>query len=105
MATNKIQDGNRITATAVSDVSSGQFVIFGALFGVAITSAKQGQEFVFEIGGAWEFELEGAIGDTVYHADGSLTLTSEDADGVAGVLIGANQVLLNSSFGDAGGGD
>lgn len=53
MATNYIQEGDRIKFTAAADVSSGDLVVIGTLLGVALTDVANGAEGEAKIKGVF----------------------------------------------------
>ncbi|GEO80965.1 DUF2190 family protein [Pararhodospirillum oryzae] len=54
MATNFVQDGHIVTITApAGGVSSGDGILVGALFGVALTDAAEGEAVNVQLSGAW----------------------------------------------------
>ena len=100
MATNFIQSGHAVDVTAPADVTSGDFMVLGSMFGVAAHDASSGSRLTIYVGGVWQFPgLTGGAGTAVYH-DGS-SLTTSDGGGSntkAGVLIADGEVRLNDSF-------
>ncbi|WP_422460253.1 DUF2190 family protein [Endozoicomonas sp. ALB115] len=54
MARNKIQEGRLITVIATGAITSGQGVLTGALFGVAMTDAATGEAFEKDTCGVYE---------------------------------------------------
>lgn len=78
---NYVQRGHVVTVTAPAAVSSGDFVVVGALYGVAATDAVQDAEVEIALEGVFEFPVTGlSQGDVVYwDADpGELTATATD---------------------------
>jgi len=106
-----IKPGNVLTCVAPSGgVVSGTFVMIGSIFGVAATSADEGDEFELQTGGCYELAKVSAeawvVGDPIYwDADpGIITKVATDNTKV-GVAItaaanpsGSGEVRLNSSF-------
>jgi len=70
MAKNFIHDGRRPVMTApTGGVTSGDLVVIGAVFGVALTSAAAGAQFTLAVGGVWTLpKASGAVtaGAAVY---------------------------------------
>jgi predicted RecA/RadA family phage recombinase len=88
---NYVQKGDVVTVTAPAAVSPGDFVVVGALFGVATTDAAQDAEVEIALKGVFELPLTGASqGDVVYYYDGDLTLdaTHGDSPAVANERVG-----------------
>lgn len=50
MATNITQDGGRLTVVAPAAVSSGDLVLVGTMFGIALTDAASGANVVIQTG-------------------------------------------------------
>lgn len=100
MATNFVQPGNAVDLTAPAEISSGDFVVVGDLFGVAAHGAASGQPVTVHLGGVWQFPgITGSAGAGVYHDGSSLTLADGGgANTKAGVLLSNGQVRLNGSF-------
>ena len=71
MARNFLQPGKVLTVVATGDVASGSFQVVGAIFGVATTSAKAGQEYELETGGVFTLAKTAgtawAMGDALYY--------------------------------------
>lgn len=53
MAKTFLQDGDRITVTAPAPLASGDGVIVGALFGVALADAETGAAVTLQTTGVW----------------------------------------------------
>ena len=53
MAKTFLQGGDRLAVTAPAAVSSGDGVLVGALFGVALTDAAEGADVVVQTKGVW----------------------------------------------------
>lgn len=81
---NFIQPGNVITLTAPANVSSGDFVLVGALFGVAARDALSGDPVECRTEGVFELPKAAALaineGDALYWdtADGNFNKTAAD---------------------------
>lgn len=78
---NFIQKGDVVTVTAPAAVSSGDFVVVGALAGVAATDAAQDAEVEIALKGVFELPVSGlSQGDVVYWdaTPGVLTGTATD---------------------------
>lgn len=115
MAKNFVSQGQNLTLVAAAAVSSGDFVVKGDTFGVALTNAVIGEEFTLATGRVWDLPKDSALagteGDGVYHDGTALTLDADDGGDPAvpylkvGVLaadaVDGNtscKVRLNSSF-------
>ena len=99
MAKNFIQPGNTLTLTAPSDVSSGDGVLVGTIFGIAAGAAVSGAEFEAMTEGVFEMtKATGAItqGAKVYWDNTNKNVTTT---ATANTLIGAATVAAAS--GDA----
>jgi predicted RecA/RadA family phage recombinase len=78
---NFIQKGDVVTVIAPDAVSSGDFVVVGALHGVAATDAEQDDEVEIALKGVFELPITGlSQGDIVYWdaTPGALTATATD---------------------------
>lgn len=106
---NFVQPGKVLTVTAVAAVKSGEFVKVGAIFGVAATDAKIGQEFELQTGEVFDLPKTSAqawvVGDVIYAtATGVMTTVSTDntkvgvAVAVAANPSGTGRVRLNDNF-------
>lgn len=98
MATNYIQDGDNLTVPAPANVSSGDGVKVGVLFGVASTDALSGEDVVIATKGVYELPKTSAqawtVGAAIYWT-GSAATTATTA---GNVLIGvAAAVAANPS--------
>lgn len=111
MARNAVHDGQRIPAVAPSGgVTSGQIVVYGTMFGVALATVAQGATYELELGGVWDFTKATsdtfAVGAAVYWdataKKVTSTTTSNTKVGVATVAAaGADataRVRLNDAF-------
>ncbi len=110
MARNFIQPGKVLTVVATGVVASGSFQAVGAIFGVATTSAKAGEEYELATGGVYELAktpgTAWAMGDVLYFdaATKSFTKTagSNTKVGVAAQSAtsasGLGMVRLNDNF-------
>lgn len=115
MATNHIQPGNNLTFTATAAVSSGQFLVSGALFGVALHDAAIGEPVTIKTGGVWALPKVSADEPTQHQAaywNGTAVTTDADDGGSPatdyvkiGIFLDAlsagstsAEVRLNSSF-------
>lgn len=94
---NYIQSGDVITVAAPADVSSGDFVAIGALFGVAQASAMAGEDVALATRGVFQLPVINAaaiqIGAKVYMAtDGVLDIEPTDGGdpAVAHELVGVS---------------
>lgn len=104
---NFVQPGVDITVPAPSDVSSGDFVVVGNLFGVAATSAKAGEQVVIATGGVWSLPKVSnqawTVGAKIYATSGGIMTTVPDGNLYVGVAVeaaanpsGFGKVRLNS---------
>lgn len=86
---NFVQAGDTLTFTAADAVVSGQGVLQGALFGVAVTSASAGQDFEARVVGVFELpKAAGALtkGQKVYWSTANANVTGT---ATGNTLIGA----------------
>ena len=108
---NFIQPGKVLTAVApAGGVTSGGFYVFGALFGVASTSADEGAEFELALGGVYEVGKVAAqawsFGEAIYYDSGADLMTTVPTGntkvGVAAADAanpsGLSKVRLNEAF-------
>jgi predicted RecA/RadA family phage recombinase len=107
---NHVKPGVMVTLVAgAGGVQSGQLVFAGSIFGVAATSAAEGEEFEVHTGDVWELPKTAAeawvVGDKIYAtAAGICTKTSSGnthvgtAAFVAANPSGTGKVRLNASF-------
>lgn len=107
---NFIQPGKVLTAVApTGGVSSGEFVKIGSVFGIAATTAAEGEEFELALGGVYEMPKTSAqawtFGQAIYaDASGIATTVSTDNTkiGVAAAAAanpsGSGLVRLNDNF-------
>lgn len=80
---NFVQSGDVVTVAAPADVSSGQFVAVGALYGVAQADAKSGEDVALATKGVFELPVANgsavSVGDRIYvAADGALDAEATD---------------------------
>ncbi|MCH4539073.1 DUF2190 family protein [Ochrobactrum sp. A-1] len=106
---NFIQPGNFITIVAAAAVASGSLVVAGKIFGIAATSAANGEEFELALGGVYELPKTSAqawaVGAEIYaDANGIATTVSTDNTKI-GVAVeaaanpsGVGRVRLNNNF-------
>jgi predicted RecA/RadA family phage recombinase len=108
MAKNFIQRGENITVIAAALAASGDLVVMGSLFGVALHGAAANEELTLKTGGVFELPKttadEPEVGDPAYWDGSEITTVSTDNTAV-GVFVegGVNgdvvcRVRLNSSF-------
>lgn len=110
MATNYIQAGDNITLPAPADVSSGDGVLVGSLFGIATVDALSGADVVLATRGVYTLPKTSAqawtVGVKVYwdNANGVAT-TASSGNTLIGVAVAAaanpsatGDVRLNGSF-------
>jgi predicted RecA/RadA family phage recombinase len=108
---NHVKTGGMLTAIApVNGVVSGAFVIVGAAFGIAATSALEGEEYELKLGEIWELPKTSAqawtLGAAIYwDAANSVATTTSSGNTKIGVAaaVAANPsatgiVRLNSNF-------
>lgn len=110
MATNYVQEGRAVVVPAPAAVASGEGVLVGSLFGVAIDAAANGADVVLQLEGAFTLpKTTGqawAVGVKLYWASGAgeatTTATSNTLIGVAieaaGTADTSGTVRLNGSF-------
>lgn len=110
MGTNFIQPGDNLTLTAAAAVASGEVVVQGSLFGIALTSAKTGEKVDVATGRVWLLPKVAAnaftAGSPVYYAPGTRLATAAASGNIKiGVAIeaapadsAAVKVRLNASF-------
>ncbi|MTI13358.1 DUF2190 family protein [Sansalvadorimonas verongulae] len=100
MAGNKIQEGRFLTVIATAAVLSGQGVMVGDLFGVAMGDAAIGEEFEIDTAGVYELPKDTSQdigqGDKVYWA-ASGSVTSEAA---SNTLIGCAAYAAGNGVAD-----
>ena len=110
MAKNFIQRGDNITVLAAALAASGDLIVMGSLFGVALHDAAANEELTLKTGGVWEFPKTTAdepdVGAPAYFdaAESEITTVATDNTKV-GVFpeAGANgdttcRVRLNDAF-------
>lgn len=108
MATNYIQPGDNVTVPAPADVSSGDLVEVGDLFGIASTDALSGADVVLATGGVYTLPKTSAqawtVGAKIYWT-GTAATTTASGNTLVGVAmaVAANPsstgiVRLNPSF-------
>jgi predicted RecA/RadA family phage recombinase len=110
---NFIKPGKVLTMIApAGGVTSGELVFIGSIFGIAATSAAEGEEFELSTGGVWELPKTAAeawtVGAKVYWDATNAVATSADGAGankqigvataVAANPSGIGDVRLNSNF-------
>jgi len=86
---NYVQDGDAITFTAAANVTAGDGVLQGALFGVATTNAVMGEDFIALVEGVFDLPKgTGAItkGAKVYWNANAAQITTT---ATGNTLIGA----------------
>ena len=94
MAKNFVQRGDYVTMIAPSGgVKSGDPVLIGATFGVAMTDALEGAEFETAVTGVWDLPSAGAIGAgaAVYYDVSEKKITATSTGNIlVGVCLIAN---------------
>lgn len=79
MAKNYKQPGKTLDIPAPADVKSGDGVLIGKMFGVAQTTAKQGEMVAIDREGVWDLPKTAAqawgIGDVLYWTGTEVTTT------------------------------
>ncbi len=108
---NHVKPGLVMTLVApAGGVLSGQLVFAGALFGVAGSSAAEGEEFEAHTGEVWELPKvageDWAVGDVIFANPAGICSKSADGNAKVGVAAypaanpsGLGKVRLNPSFG------
>ena len=99
MATNFIQDGDVLTLAAPAALSSGDPVLVGSIFGIAITDAESGADVAIATTGVWSLPKVSAqawtLGAPIYWAAGAGNATTVST---ANTFIGyATAVAVNPS--------
>jgi len=93
MATNYIQPGDTITVEAPAAVSSGEGVLKGLIFGVAITDAGSGADVAIQTTGVWRLAKTSAqawnVGVAIYWDDDNTRCTTSDTGVPIGVAVAA----------------
>ncbi|MEG9884411.1 MAG: DUF2190 family protein [Hyphomicrobiales bacterium] len=100
---NYVQPGNTVTLPAPYDVTSGDGLLVGALFGVASANAAKGTRVETNLTGVFELKTDGAlsVGDKAYWNDAKKAVTKTAASNtVIGVAVSnstgnAAQIRLN----------
>lgn len=107
---NYVQPGKVLTMVAPSGgVVSGGFVKIGAIFGVAATTAAQGEKFELYTGDVFNLTKTSAeawaVGDVIYATSGGVMTTVSSANTKVGVAVlaaanpsGIGRVRLNHDF-------
>lgn len=89
MATNYIQEGKALNYTAGADITSGQFVLMGAIGGVAKTAIANGKVGAVHISGVFSVpKASGAVtqGQKLYwNSDNSNLTTTASGNTIVGV--------------------
>ena len=110
MAKNFVQRGENITVLAAAATASGDLVVMGSLFGVALHDAAANEELTLKTGNVWEFPKTSADTPTVGAAaywDGDVSeMTTVATDNTwVGVFVEATvagdtvcRVRLNDAF-------
>lgn len=91
---NYIQMGSYLTVPAPADVSSGDGVVVGSIFGIASIDALTGENVSIATEGVYSMPKVGAddfsVGETVYFDDAAGLMTETPTDNVAvGVAVEA----------------
>lgn len=93
-----LSDGINVTVAAPAAKSSGDGVLVGAIFGIAITDAENGADVAIRTTGICELAKVGSqawsVGDKVYWDDGNDRCTSTATDG--DLLIGTAAEAVGS---------
>ncbi|MDS9468609.1 DUF2190 family protein [Paracoccus sp. MBLB3053] len=107
---NYIQPGNQVSIPAPADVSSGQGVLAGSLFGVAVHDAATGADLELALKGAYRMaKATGAVwtvGARLYWDDTAKAVTvTANTNKLIGVALAAagsadtaGEVLLTAAF-------
>jgi predicted RecA/RadA family phage recombinase len=107
---NHVKPGVMVTLVAgAGGVQSGQLVFAGSIFGVAATSAAEGEEFEAHTGDVWELPKTAAeawgVGDVIYATAAGITTKTSSGNTKVGVAAfaalnpsGTGKVRLNPAF-------
>ena len=109
---NFIQHGNAVDITAGADISSGDGVLVGSMFGVAAGDIANGEDGTINLSGVYDLPKIGSqawtVGALVYWDDSNSRCTTVATDntliGVAVAAVGSGasdttgRVRLNGSF-------
>jgi len=111
MATNYVSDGDRLVVTAPANVSSGDGIFVGSIFGVCIHDALSGEDVVIQLNGVWTLPKLSTdvwtVGELVYwdvsDAEATTTTTTDTVQIGVATAAAANptttgQVRLNGTF-------
>ncbi|SEF44088.1 Predicted phage recombinase, RecA/RadA family [Alcanivorax sp. DSM 26293] len=110
MAKNFIQRGDNITVIAAALAASGDLIVMGSLFGVALHDAAANEELTLKTGGVWELPKTSAdtpaVGADAYWDDAAGEITTVSTDNTkVGVFVEAAaggetvcRVRLNDAF-------
>lgn len=97
MASNFLQDGEVLPLTMPDDVSSGDGVQVGTIFGVAMNDYASGDTGQVAVCGVWSLPKTGAQawaeGDKVYWDDNNMRC---DSDSTVGMLIGVATAVADN---------
>lgn len=101
---NFISVGNTLTVIAASDLTSGQGLLTGTLFGVVANSALTGAEAVVNIGGVYDLPKAASqawtVGARVYWDDTNKVCTTTAS---GNTLIGCAVLAVGSGAGETTG--
>jgi predicted RecA/RadA family phage recombinase len=102
---NFVQEGARLVVAAPAAKTSGDGVMVGAIFGVAITDAANGADVAIQTTGVVTLPKVGSqawtVGERVYWDDGNGRCTTTVADG--DVFVGVATAAVGSGAGDTTG--
>jgi predicted RecA/RadA family phage recombinase len=91
MASNYIQPGDTIIVPATEDTVSGDGVLVGNIFGVAINDAGSGDDVPIKTTGVWRLPKVSAqawtVGQVIYWDDGNDRCTTADTNVAIGVAV------------------
>jgi predicted RecA/RadA family phage recombinase len=98
---NFVQHGDTLTVIAPAAVGSGEGVLVGSIFGVAVTAAAGGADVPIKTTGVFDLpkigSQEWSAGDLVYWDNANKRCTTVDT---GNVLIGAAVAPVSDSAGD-----
>lgn len=109
MAKNYLQPGSTITLTAPYDVSSGDGLIVGSIFGVAAGDALSGEPVETAVTGVWTLKKTSALaiaaGDLLYWDNTAKEINKTNTNKLVGAAVAAAanpsatvDIRLNGAF-------
>ena len=84
---NYVMKGEKLTVNAPVDVESGDLVLVNHLYGVAIVSAKEGEEVTIATEGVFEFNKDNqavSVGEKAYYREDTGQITKTENHAVLG---------------------